>query len=155
MFKNCILIAIACFTITSQANPTPNVFSGTWNGKGTYVLNGEISQCSEFQLVFSSTADTFTFVRGHRVCDHHSEKFYKVDMTYRDGKLFFYGTEVGSYDGNTLQASYRAPDGNTYRNWRMFMRREGSNLMYEESRIMDGEADPLISFAGMLVLEQN
>lgn len=133
------------------ASADPDTFEGVWNGKGTYILDGDMTQCSVVKLIFSGTKSTFTFVGGKRVCDKHSEDFYTVKMDYKDGKLFFNGNESGTYDGNVLTAHYRAPDGNSFRNWRMSMRREGDHLMYEESRTMDGETTPLISFAGVLV----
>jgi hypothetical protein len=139
--------------LSMKAYAGPEIFSGIWKGKGTYILKGDMTQCSDFELKFSTSGDTFSFESGSRICDKHSEQFYRVDMTFKNGKLYFYGQEVGSYDGNTLQAGYRAPDGSTYRNWRMFMRREGQNLMYEESRTMDGETTPMISFSGLAIFQ--
>jgi hypothetical protein len=135
--------------IAPAAFAGPEVFEGTWNGKGTYILEGDLTQCSELELTFSANATTFTFVSGRRVCDKHSEQFYPVTMQYRNGELFFNGQLVGNYDGNTLNAYYSMPDGDSVRHWRMFMRREVNHLMYEESRTMEGETTPMISFSGL------
>ncbi len=131
----------------------PDMFSGTWQGKGTYILRGDMTQCSLFKLVFNTTAETIEFTSGERVCEKHSENFYKVQMTYKDGGIYFQGQQVGTYDGNKIEVHYSMPDGNSHRNWRMSMRREGDNLVYEESRTMDGETTPMISFAGLLMVQ--
>lgn len=135
----------------SYAFAGPEIFAGKFSGKGTYILKGDLTQCRQFNLEFAATKTTFTFVSGDRICDKHSEQFYSVTMDYHDNKLFFNGQVVGAYDGNKLEAFFRMPDGNTFRNWRMSMRREGSNMIYEESRTMEGETTPLISFAGLLI----
>ncbi len=134
----------------------PESFSGKWSGKGTYILNGTMSQCREFAMTFAGTRDSFEFVKGNRKCDNHEEEFANVKMEARGGELFFYGQKVGTYseDGH-LTAAYSAPEGNgRIRNWRMTMHRQGDHMMYEESRTMDGETTPLISFAGLMVVEK-
>jgi hypothetical protein len=151
MARMTMLLFVLALSLKAYAGP--ELFSGVWVGQGTYVLNGDITHCSGFDLKFVTSGDVFTFESGSRVCEKHTEKFYRVDMTFKDGLLYFGNQVVGSYDGNTLQAGYRAPDGNSFRNWRMFMRREGNNLMYEESRTMDGETTPMISFSGMTILQ--
>ena len=89
------------------------------------------------------------FVYPDSISDMHSEEFYPVTMQFKNGQLFFNGQVVGSYDGNKLDAYYSAPNGESTRHWRMSMRREGNHLMYEESRTMEGETTPMISFAGL------
>ncbi len=132
----------------------PQEFIGHWSGKGTYIFAGDLTQCAQMEMVFTATEASFTFDSGSRVCDKHSETFYKVTMRYQDGKFYFGNEVVGTYDGQVMTLAYRAPDGDTFRNWRMSMRREGNHLMYEESRIMDGQETPLISFAGMLIKQE-
>ena len=144
-------LLFAAFTAAAD----PSTFAGTWNGKGTYILAGDLYQCSFTSFSFEGGNGSFTFAKGRRECDKHQEDFYRVTMTYRDGKLYFNNMEVGSYTANTLEARYRMPDNGSFRNWRMFMRREGNHLMYEESRTMEGETTPLISFAGMQILDPN
>ncbi len=139
------------FSISAHA--TPEVFKGSWQGKGTYIFNGDLTQCASVGLIFDATLNTFRFVGGNRTCDKHQEQFFPVSMTFRDGLIYFNGQKVGSYTSNTLEAQYRMPEGNSFRNWRMFMRREGNHLMYEESRTMEGEKTPLISFSGLLVIQ--
>jgi hypothetical protein len=143
-----LLIVLSGSTAASAA---PNVFDGNWLGKGTYVLNGDITQCSLVDFRFSIAPGEVTFLGGRRVCDKHEEEFYPVTMQYHDGKVFFAGEVVGTYDGNQMEVSSRVPDGATYRNWRMTMRRQGEHLMYEESRTMDGQTTPMISFAGIFL----
>ena len=111
---------------------------------------GDITQCGSVDLYFTAQGDTFFFRGGQRTCDKHEEKFGPVRMTYRDGVLYFGEQAVGSYKDGLMQVRYRMPDGNTFRNWRMSMRREGDSLVYEESRTMEGETTPMISFSGML-----
>lgn len=146
-----LLLAAVFLYLPLHASADPDIFDGTWKGKGTYILKGDMTECSEFELTFSTYNDIFTFESGHRVCEKHSETFYKVPMRFKDGILYFNGLKVGSYDGNRLEAHYRMPDGNSFRNWRMSMRREGQNMVYEESRTMEGETEPLISFAGLVI----
>jgi len=147
-----VLILNLVFCQFAFAND-PSQFSGGWSGRGTYIYAGEMTNCSGFTLGFHATKTRFTFARGQRVCDKHQEAFPPVSMDYRDGKLFFNGQVVGQYDGTTLTATYRMPDGNSFRIWRMSMRREGQHLVYEESRTMQGETTPLISFAGLLMAQ--
>ena len=137
--------------LTFQLNADPNTFSGEWKGKGTYIYDGDLTQCSAFEMGFKATKTRFVFNEGFRNCDKHKEKFSKVTMRYKNGKLFYGGQEVGSYDGQTLEARYRMLDGSRYRVWRMFMRRQGDHLMYEESRRMEGDDTPLISFSGLMI----
>jgi len=142
------------FAPLAQATDPASVFRGNWSGKGTYIHDGRLSQCGEFKLTFAGTPDSFEFVTGNRKCDFHEEEFVNVKMEVRNGELFFYGQKVGSFQGNELNSSFRAPEGNgRFRFWRMTMRRQGNHLMYEESRTMDGESTPLISFSGMLILQ--
>lgn len=146
-----ILVAGAMVVSAAASAVGPEIFHGKWSGKGTYIHDGRMSQCSEFTLEFAGTPSSFEFVTGHRKCDFHEEKFYNVKMEARDGVLYFYGQAVGAYTGNELNAAYRAPEGDgRFRNWRMTMRRQGDHLMYEESRTMEGETTPLISFSGLL-----
>lgn len=144
---------LAALLLSPVAGASPEIFAGKFSGKGTYILDGDMTQCGGFEMVFSASKSTFTFVSGNRNCDKHSEQFYPVTMQYKNNLLYFNGKVVGGYDGSTLHAFYRMPDGNSFRNWRMFMRREGKHVMYEESRTMDGEVTPLISFAGLLIEE--
>jgi hypothetical protein len=74
-------------------------------------------------------------------------------MTYKEGNVFFNNMKVGTYTENQMDVFFRAPDGNTFRNWRMTMRRDGNTMLYEESRTMDGETTPMISFAGLMTLQ--
>lgn len=154
---NKVLLSITTIALvsafTSMASATPEFFKGTWSGKGTYIFQSELTQCATVDLIFDSSASTFKFAGGERICDKHQERFYPVSMKFANGEIFFGAQKIGSYTANTLEASYRMPDGNSFRNWRMFMRREGNHLMYEESRTMDGETTPLISFAGLLKLQ--
>lgn len=153
--KKLLLTVLTVFGVSAGALGThPSEFVGTWSGKGTYIFNGDMTQCAQMLMVFTATDVTFTFDSGSRVCDKHSETFYKVTMRYQDGKFFFGNQQVGTYDGQVMTLAYREPDGDTFRNWRMSMRRQGDHLMYEESRVMDGEQTPLISFAGLLTRQQ-
>ena len=127
-------------------------FTGVWTGKGTYIRSEVLSQCQEFTLTFAGTRDSFEFVHGYRKCDHHDEEFTNVKMEARNGELFFGGQKVGTYtEDGWVKAAYSMPEGNGHvRNWRMTMHRQGDHVMYEESRTLDGEETPLISFAGLL-----
>lgn len=153
--KFSILFASVSLLLSARSFAAPDIFNGVWQGKGTYVLRGTISQCSDFNLIFTTTEKTIEFTSGYRVCDNHSEKFYKVGMDFRDGKILFQNEVVGTYTDNKVDVHYTMPDGNSHRNWRMSMRREGNNLVYEESRTMDGENTPMISFAGVLTLQKD
>jgi len=126
-------------------------FAGSWSGKGTYIFDGHLTQCSEMRMEFFANENQFVFVGGGRTCENHEEQFYQVAMTYRDGQLFFGQQAVGTYDGNEMNVAFSQPEGNgDIRHWRMSMRVEGDHLMYEESRRMNDDSTPLISFAGMM-----
>jgi hypothetical protein len=153
MLSLCVLIGVGANSFASD-DANPRIFSGTWQGKGTYILSGDLTQCGQFDLVFSASANTFSFINGYRKCDKHDEYFNQVKLDVKDGQLLFNGQVVGKYTQNTMELAFRMPDGNSFRNWRMLMRKEGNHLMYEESRTMDGETTPLISFAGLLMLKK-
>ena len=146
------VLSFSILTTSAQAENRILDFAGDWSGKGTYVLAGDIKQCSVMILNFSATANTFRFGGGERVCEDHSEKFYEVEMTYENGMVLMGTFPVGTYDDNEMNVSFSAPDpAGGIRHWRMSMRVEGNNLMYEERRTMNDETTPLISFAGILI----
>lgn len=147
--------ALLMLALPLSAHADPSIFSGNWSGKGTYILSGDMTQCQEFKMSFAGSANNFEFVSGSRKCDKHSENFDNVKMEARDGVLYFYGQKVGEYDDKQLSAFYSIPEGGgRVRHWRMQMRRQGDHMMYEESRTMDDEKTPLISFAGLMILER-
>lgn len=153
MYKLSSVLVAFLFVFSYSVSANPLNFKGSWKGEGTYVLENNISHCTQFNMVFDATESTFSFVEGERLCEDHEEKFFRVDMQYRDGKLFFGDQVVGSYTENTLEAAFRIPDGDNFRNWRMKMRVTGDQLLYEESRIYDGEDTPFINFAGIMIAE--
>jgi len=149
------LISGVVFAGESISKSGPEQFIGKWKGQGTYILNGVITNCPVVEMEFKATADSFEFTTGRRVCEQHQETFYKVNMGFSQGKLTFGKEIVGDVNGSVLTSGYRMPEGDgRFRIWRMSMRKEGKHLMYEESRTMEGETTPMISFAGMLVLEE-
>lgn len=134
---------------------TPDFFNGQWEGQGTYIYQGDITHCPTFRMEFIGDAKSFEFASGMRNCEKHREEFAPVTMEFRDGSLYFYGQKVGELKDNVLTAWFRAPEEDgRFRNWRMSMRREGQHMVYEESRTMDGETTPLISFTGLLIRKQ-
>ncbi len=148
-----MIMATSFSALADSTTEGPAYFAGTWKGKGTYILREDMTQCSNFELTFSGDASSFVFVQGKRDCDKHSEVFYQVKMDAKDGLLYFNGKNVGTYNGKILTAAFQMPEGNGHvRNWRMSMHREGTHLMYEESRTMDSDVTPLISFAGLLII---
>lgn len=147
-----LAFSLIAFTTSVSANNQILNFSGDWSGLGTYVYDGQMMTCQVMELQFFADSATFRFKGGQRVCENHSEKFYQVDMIYRNGEVLIGNQVVGSYEGNEMNVSFSAPDPNGgIRHWRMSMRVEGNHLMYEERRIMNDETTPLISFAGILV----
>jgi hypothetical protein len=144
------LLALLLVAPGLQAGPAladPNVFEGAWAGKGTLILRGDITQCSSVEFYFSVTADTFTFNGGQRTCDKQENTFKPEIMTFRDGVLYYRGEVAGTSRDDLMEAHFQMP-GNT--TWRMSMRREGDNLVYEDSLSVAGETTPMISFAAML-----
>lgn len=133
-----------------QATQT-DAFNGTWSGKGVYRRDGLTTNC-QMNVEFFGESSTFRFVSGDRACERHSEVFDPVLMHVVDGLLVWNGMEVGTFANNFVTVDIRVPEGNgRIRHYRMSMRMEGSVLTYEESRRMDGDAEPLITFAGVLV----
>lgn len=152
-----IVVSAVALILGSKANAaTPEQFQGHWSGRGTYILDGKMTSCSDFVLDFAGTEATMTFVGGGRTCESHQEEFGRVEMAFRDGGLYFAGKKVGTLEGNLLSVAFRAPEGDgRFRNWRMSMRREGNHMVYEESRTYDESATPFISFAGLLTLSND
>lgn len=129
----------------------PSQFNGDWKGTGVYQLNGVQTHCPTFELSFDGNTRLMSFLGGTRVCETHSEKFVTVVMAFHDGKLYYDGRVVGTIHGNVLETQFSMPEeGGRVRHWRMSMRQEGDTLVYEESRRMDDEKTPMISFAGIL-----
>lgn len=147
-----LLAAILLLSFAGSASADPNKFAGNWLGKGTYIFRGDLYQCNIVKFGFSATSNTFVFEYGERQCDKHSEKFERVELDYKDGGLFYYGTKVGDYTDTKVEVSFDMPETNgDIRHWRMSMRGEGNNLVYEERRILNNEITPMISFAGLLI----
>jgi hypothetical protein len=149
-----ILTSIGLQSLAQDKKIGPEQFTGKYVGTGVYRLKDQQTFCKYVQMSFEGNNLLMNFGGGERICDNHSEKFAPVAMAYKEGKLYFNGRVVGEINGNVLVANYSAPEGNgNVRHWRMSMRKEGNNLMYEESRIMNDETTPLISFAGIMALE--
>ena len=130
----------------------PKQFKGRWLGTGVYQKEGVQTHCKTFEMKFDGNRYLMNFLGGGRDCETHTETFASVAMAFSAGKLYYNGVEVGSISGNVLQTRFSMPEGNgRVRHWRMTMRKEGSTLVYEESRTMDSETTPLISFAGLLI----
>jgi|GEM_PF-2584510 len=153
-FKSILAVAIFFFFLgnSSFAEVRIQDFSGNWSGKGVYILNGDLTTCSIMKLEFFANSTDFSFVGGERICEKHDEIFYRVDMSYKNGIVFIGNMMVGTYSENLMNVSFSQPEGNgNTRHWRMSMRVEGDHLIYEESRTMNDESTPLISFSGMLI----
>lgn len=143
---------VSSMSLASTASANPSKFAGDWLGKGTYILRGDLYQCSVVKFGFSATDTGFVFEYGGRECDKHKESFGRVEMTYKDGGLYYFGTKVGEYTDDKIEVSFSMPDDKgDMRHWRMSMRAEGNNLMYEERRILNDETTPMISFAGLMI----
>jgi hypothetical protein len=146
-----LLSIILLFTQAAFANG-PEIFKGEWEGTGIYQREGQQSYCREFTMKFDGNRYLMNFLGGNRECERHSERFASVAMAHSAGKLFYNGKEVGSIKDNVLETKFSMPEGNgRVRHWRMSMRIEGDTLVYEESRTMDSESTPLISFSGLLM----
>lgn len=146
-------LALILMTLCTGLMAGPLNYEGSWSGQGVYVLENKVTHCHEFKMIFSATDKVFTFVTGNRRCDDHDEEFYRVDMDYSDGKVYFGGQVVGSYTENSLETSFSVPEGDRMRHWRMSMRVTGEQLLYEESRSYDEEKTPYINFAGIMIAE--
>lgn len=139
----------------SQTNTDPAQFKGDWLGSGVYRLNGVQTFCRNFAMKFDGNRYLMNFLGGQRNCEQHDETFVSVSMAHNNGKLFYNGQEVGTLRGNLLEVRFSQPEGNgRVRHWRMSMRREGDTIVYEESRTMDSETTPMISFAGVIAKQR-
>ncbi len=146
-----LLMAPAVFA----AEPSePAQFKGRWLGTGVYQKDGVQTHCRTFEMKFDGNRYLMNFLGGGRTCEAHTETFASVAMAYSAGKLYYNGIVVGSISGNVLQSNFSMPEGDgRVRHWRMSMRKEGKTMIYEESRTMDSETTPLISFAGLLIYQ--
>jgi hypothetical protein len=148
-------LAVVLLVPASACADELDAFVGAWIGKGTYILSGDLYQCSLMKMVFSKTKDEFSFDYGRRECDKHSENFDRVVLNYHDGGFFYpvgdgKEAKAGEYGDGKVELHFDMPDPKGgIRHWRMSMRAEGNNFMYEERRIMDENVTPLISFAGL------
>jgi hypothetical protein len=134
---------------------SPEIFKGQWQGTGIYRINGIQSHCHQAEFVFDGGKSFIEFTKGFRNCDNHSEKFDLVRLDYKNSQFYFGSLVVGELIENTMSLRFSAPEADgKIRHWRMSMRREGQNLVYEESRTMEGEVTPLISFVGLLSLKE-
>ncbi|NQZ01751.1 MAG: hypothetical protein HRT45_13905 [Bdellovibrionales bacterium] len=148
-FFTLVVLVLGGFVAAADLNESG--VAGNWSGKGTYILDGVLSQCSVMEMQYYADETQFVFVGGQRICDNHEEQFYQVALTYEDGKLYFGDQEVGTYGGGVINVGFTQPEPNgDIRHWRMTIRVQGDHLMYEESRRMNDETTPLISFAGMM-----
>lgn len=126
-------------------------FTGHWKGRGVYQLEGKQTNCAEVDFGFSADGKMIEFTFGSRSCDEHKETFDRVVVDYENGKLMFAGTQVGTYKDGLFSIAFSAPNGDgRTRHWRMTMRAEGDTLVYEESRRIDSNSTPMISFAGLM-----
>lgn len=158
------IITLALFSSINQANASfskqeqkdanvTETYNGTWKGVGVYRRDGITTNC-EMEMDFYGENSSFTFVSGNRVCERHSEEFYRVDMHVVDDILVWNGMQVGTFSDELVTVDFLTPGGDgRMRHYRMSMRKEGSVLTYEESRRIVGEAEPVITFAGVLVLQ--
>lgn len=156
-FITFFITLITVFSVTAGASVTgPLMFQGNWEGTGVYYIDGQRAFCPLFEMSYEATEDTLVFSSGKRECETHYEEFDPVRLTYNkeDGGLYFFGQQVGTLEDNLINMGFEAPQSDgRIRVWRMSMRKEGNTLVYEESRIMKGEEDPVISFAGLLQRE--
>ncbi len=152
--KTRLLIIIVSLLSSIAGAQTPELFKGKWQGTGLYRTKGIQSHCGEAEFVFAGGQNFIEFTSGFRKCENHFEKFDTVRLDYQDGKFYFGTLVVGEMTGPVVSLRFSAPEADgKIRHWRMSMRREGNHLVYEESRTMDGEVTPLISFVGLLNLQ--
>lgn len=69
LFKSAIAAAVLWFVSPAYAGSGAEVFAGHWVGKGTYIFEGRITQCDDFQMVFNASDGKFVFESGSRTCD--------------------------------------------------------------------------------------
>lgn len=150
------LIAISSVVSTKAqaASADPTQYKGTWVGRGVYTLYGVQTFCSRVELTFDGDKDHFIFVGGSRVCEGRNEVFSRVEMDVKGNDLLYGEAKVGALNDNVLTSGFSMPEpgspGQT-RNWRNSIRREGSTMIYDESRHMTGEPENKITFAGVLL----
>ncbi|MFN8846940.1 MAG: hypothetical protein ACK5V3_17920 [Bdellovibrionales bacterium] len=148
------LFFILLFSSFVWAN-SPENFKGTWQGTGVYKFKATQNICDQAEFVFAGDHSFIEFISGFRKCGNHFEKFDRVRLDFRDGKFYFGDFVVGEMTGPVVSLRFSAPEADgKIRHWRMSMRREGKHLVYEESRTMEGEVTPLISFVGLLILQE-
>jgi hypothetical protein len=145
-----IIALMTMISLKSLAND-PIQFKGEWLGTGVYRRAGVQTFCKTFEMKFDGNRYLMNFLGGSRSCDLHDEKFASVSMAYNNGQLLYNGKVVGTITKNLLEVKFSMPEeSGNIRNWRMSMRVEGNNMVYEESRTMNQEQTPLISFAGIM-----
>lgn len=150
-----LCLILSCSAFADNTPVTTDAFVGSWEGQGTYVLQGDLYGCDFFKMVFTKTDTTFTFAYGRRNCLKHSETFETVTLNAHDGGMFYVDQngkeiQVGTFSAHKMTVGFDMPDPKGgIRHWEMSMRADGDNLMYEERRIMNDDKTPMISFAGM------
>jgi len=151
-----LILALGLILGSHQAEAkNPKVYNGKWVGKGIYLRNGVQAYCPNFELVFKADGQALEFSSGKRVCESHSEVFDKVTITTKNGGVYWGDSKIGAFDGSLLGLEFRMPEqGGGTRIYRMSMRVEGPNMIYEESRRLAGQDKPVITFAGVLEREE-
>lgn len=150
-----LALALGLTAQMACADEAVSGFNGKWAGQGVLIRYGELASCSLFSLSFLTASDgSFILDGGRRVCAELKidATFAREIMSMKDGVLFGPdGKQAGRYETDFVKSYFvlPGPDGKPGI-WRSTMRREGDNLVYEESMSLAGQATPMLTFAGAL-----
>ena len=150
-----VAVALGLAAQLAWADDAVSGFTGKWTGQGVLIRYGELAPCALFSLSFLAGADgSFILDGGRRVCAglKIDAPFEREAMSVKDGVLFGPdGQPAGRYETDFIESQFvlPGPEGKPGL-WRSTMRREGDNLVFEESMSLAGQTTPMLTFAGVL-----
>lgn len=150
-----IALAMGLISQAACADEAVAGFNGAWKGQGVLIRYGQLAPCSLFSLSFVAGPDgSFILDGGKRVCADlqiNSDLAREV-MSVKDGMLFGPdGKPAGRYETDFIEVHFVMPGVEGKPSvWRSTMRREGDNMIFEESLSLAGQTTPMLTFAGAL-----
>lgn len=128
-------------------------FNGRYSGEGSSYSHksGNKRRCSEIFLHVEKTPSTLEFHHGGYKCENLQATLDPFTLEIRDGKIFFEGSELGTFANDRMEMLYANVEQDyTYR-WVLEM--QGEEMVYLEEWTSQGS--PALTVSGRLKLLPN